>query len=101
MRLTKLLNMKIPYLLYMVIVLSGLYFFLVFIYEYSVDRGVDGRDSFYRPNFWIVLLPIWCLLALYAFVRVIFFLRAKGLNYSADIDEVDEVISRDKSDRNA
>lgn len=98
MQLTKLKNMKIPYLLYTVVVLSGLYFFLVFILYWD---STDAGNSFYRPNFWIVLLPIWFLLSLYVFVRVVFLLRAKGLNYSASVDEVDETMRQDESDRNA
>jgi hypothetical protein len=88
MKLTK----KISYLLYTVTLLSGLYFFLVFLYGDFVDEG----SAFARPKFWIILLPIWFLLSLYVFVRGVFLLRAKGLNWSADIDEVDEAMRRDK-----
>jgi hypothetical protein len=92
----KLMN-KFPYWLYTVVVLSGVYFFLVFLY----GGFVDDAGAFSHPKFWIVLLAIWFLLALYVFVRGVFLLRAKGLNWSADIDEVDEAMRRDKIDRNA
>jgi len=92
----KLMN-KMPYLLYTVALLLGLYFFLVFIYGDFVDGGSVPS----RPKPWIILLPIWLLLALYVFVRGVFLLRAKGLNWFADIDKVDEAMRRDKIDRNA
>jgi len=91
------LTNKFPYWLYTVVVLSGLYFFLVFLY----GDFVDGGSALSRLKPWIILLPIWLLLALYVFVRGVFLLRAKGLNWSADIDEVDEAMRRDKIDRNA
>jgi len=66
----------------------------------AVGDFIDGVSSFSRLKFWIVLLPIWFVLTLYVFVRAIFMLRAKGLNYFATDEELCEAMKRDKLDRN-
>jgi len=88
--------LKIPYLLWVLILQAALYCFMVF----AFGDFIDGVSSFSRLKFWIVLLPIWFVLTLYVFVRAIFMLRAKGLNYFATDEELCEAMKRDKLDRN-
>ena len=92
MQLKKLID-KMPYLMWLAILQSGLIFTL------AIVMGLAGTVPLHQRRIWIIYLPVWLFTALYVVVRGAFELQATGLKYSATIGDRNEARKRREAGR--